>query len=837
MKEQSMKRFGLVMLSVLMLLLSVVLFACNKKDEKEVSSVTLEGLKDAYYITEEVDLSSVKLNVVYDDESTDTFDKFEVDLAENEQPKEGTEFILYTNGLISAGGLREGEYQISCLIVGESEPRTLKTVEVNEDMSLVYNLGEFSKPQFVQDYEDNLSVSEASGDVIDAEGYEETAFMSTGDVYAIGDDNEFIFKPKFNLISKATGTPVSADIAVNVSLKDEETDEVVGSEIYSFNEETYGFSFTGSAIGKTFTLTMTPTDWDLTELEMNPIEFTFSVNDGYNVYDALDLGRINLFNDTAERLQAIKANGYLGGTYSTSVRNIFFFGADAQTPYSNLNYYDLWEEFLTEKGEENLEEINGVYLHGNISVQMEDLPEEYFISQEELDYQGKDTDYALNSIRDFAFLYNHYLVDSEFVFNGNLFAVDFSDLKVGCSYANISGTFYIYDSETDVTGENGDVGHSAAFAFVGNENYPTATLKNVDVMGNMRCMPGSENDEADLDASAAAGALIMVKSLGGVTKVDNVIAKEFLIAFYMDGEEGLKTMEITDSKAFDCFNSAVFSWVSNNNTISNSHFERFGGPVIFLISRVYEAPNNEEIGSENPDESLEEKEPDLSPFQAGVTVDANSKLVSLVTGTEGWFAVNAATGTATDIKSMLNDAVMNYGATVLTEDKLNMVAVCMDTGYLGSDKTELNSKFVYGDTNFDTADKVLNDGSASVGQNAFAVDNGEKITVGPVPEALVQLLEQYGGMLGEIEVPKEIMIRQNADGTETVLLPASLGLDALVDMINTALKGTNDPTLTVASYDMATTGDHISVLSHIPSSAGTTKIGIVLGLADYVPAA
>ena len=44
-------------------------------------------------------------------------------------------------------------------------------------------------------------------------------------------------------------------------------------------------------------------------------------------------------------------------------------------------------------------------------------------------------------------------------------------------------------------------------------------------------------------------------------------------------------------------------------------------------------------------------------------------------------------------------------------------------------------------------------------------------------------------------------------------------------------------TLTVASYDMATTGDHISVLSHTPSSAGTTKIGIVLGLADYVPAA
>ena len=225
-------------------------------------------------------------------------------------------------------------------------------------MSLVYNLGEFSKPLFVQDYEDNLSVSEASGDVIDAEGYEETAFMSTGDVYAVGADNEFIFKPKFNLISKATGTPVSADIAVNVSLKDDETDEVVGSEIYSFNEETYGFSFTESAIGKTFTLTMTPTDWDLTELEMNPIEFTFSVNDGYNVYDALDLGRINLFNDTAERLQAITANGYLGGTYSKSVRNIFFFGADAQTPYYNINYYDLWEEFLTEKGEENLEETS-----------------------------------------------------------------------------------------------------------------------------------------------------------------------------------------------------------------------------------------------------------------------------------------------------------------------------------------------------------------------------------------------------------------------------------------------------------------------------------------------
>lgn len=757
-----MKKFSIAIFSIMVLVVSVFFAGCGETpEEKEIRTVAAQGLRDAYYVTETIDFSSVNLLVTYSDGSSETLTRGEVDLENAADRNSETQFILYTSGLSTAEPREEGNYPITCLIVGEETTRSLMTIEIRDDMSLAYDLAIFADPNFVQTYKDNYADATNSGSVIGAEGYLESAFMVTSG-YTVGNDNEFIYKPTYTLFRKNSTDPVEANINVEVEVR--ENNNLVGSNVYTFNNDTYGFTFTDDAIGHTYTITMSPSDWDLDELLMNESTFTVTVQDGWNVYNALDLGRINLFNE--ENIDEIDFANY----YKMSVRNIFY---DPETfagsGYGNIKYYELWEEFLTEKGLTNLTEINGVYIHSDIVVTDQDIPSEYFISSEETSVQS-----AVGTIRDFAFLYSHYIL-TDFTVNGNLFSIDLSGLRAGMSYAsNDDAPLTIYSSEADFT----EPGHSTVFAFIGYEGGPTATLCNLDARGNMSTAYSADPDMEGMDAVGAAGSLIFVKSIFGETYVDNIISKEFLISLYMEGETGLKTMDVSNSKVFDCFNSGIFSFGSDNNTVTNSHLERFGGPVMFLISRA--GNDNELVGS------------------AGVTVDASSKLESMVEGTEGWFAITGGDLIAASIKSTLDTSLNKYGATILHDNatKFNLITLVMDSEYLNSNKTSIYGSYKYGDrAEFDTANSQLTDKVTAQTPAAFLTNDNNVLSMGQFANQQVLLKN------GTPVLPESMSDVAGSYGLET--------------------------------YNLATSGDYINLLYRTASTSGTTTIGAVLGLTSY----
>ena len=211
-----MKKFGLAMLSIFAVFVSVFFVACDKnppsQDNKTIQEVSVNGLRDAYYVEETIDFSAVTLTVKYEGGTTETLTKGEVDLSNASDAQAETQFILYTNGLSTFQGSKDpGNYRISCLIIGEDETRELKRVEVSENMSLVYDLGMFADPEFVTTYNERLANASASGSNIYAGSYDENAFMVTAD-YTVGNDNEFIYKPIYTVYNNISFFNLNANI-------------------------------------------------------------------------------------------------------------------------------------------------------------------------------------------------------------------------------------------------------------------------------------------------------------------------------------------------------------------------------------------------------------------------------------------------------------------------------------------------------------------------------------------------------------------------------------------------------------------------------------------------
>ena len=95
-----MKKFSIAIFSIMVLVVSVFFAGCGETpDEKEIRTVVAQGLRDAYYVTETIDFSSVNLLVTYSDGSSETLTRGEVDLENAADRNSETQFILYTSGL------------------------------------------------------------------------------------------------------------------------------------------------------------------------------------------------------------------------------------------------------------------------------------------------------------------------------------------------------------------------------------------------------------------------------------------------------------------------------------------------------------------------------------------------------------------------------------------------------------------------------------------------------------------------------------------------------------------------------------------------------------------
>ena len=622
--------------------------ACGGSNKgKTIQGAEAVGLKAYYHVSETIDFASVKIKVTYDDKSTTELTKGEVDI-DSTNAKADTQFVLGTNGLSAqqGGSLTAGEYKITCQIVGDktNTKYELMTVIVSTDMSLVYDLQLFEAPQFIDTFNENNQSSATN----------ESNFYKTTDYY-VGDDNAFVLNPVLKLMSKkdasiATVTDFKAN--VKVEIKGADAFSEVTDDTY-FNYADFKFDFKESAIGHKFRITMTPAEFDA-DFAGNPIQpvvFTVVVADGYNVYDAVDLGRINIFSDNVKNQITTNNDSWSRDDVSWSV----FYNAENNTRVSK-KYSELWNTFLTSKGKTDLQPVNGIFIHNDINVTPNDIPSEYFVGTAEASANGVSK--AAGSLRDRTEIYTHYL-ENDFTFNGNLFKVDFSAIP-WCRNNTDYDAFYFPDDSADT---HATPGHATAFVMANKSdesNDTKAYFINVEAVGNTLNAAVTANEGEDL---LAAGGLIMIKSITTTTVAENNIAKGWMIAWFAEMTDNINSLEMNYIKTYDCFNSGIYNYGSEKNTLANSEFKRFGGPVILATSIATDSGEKRD--------------------GVGFTIDKDTTtLESFVNGTEAWFTIVKANTIVAPFFAL--DQLFNaYGNTVLQTQEgknyMNMIAICLDS--------------------------------------------------------------------------------------------------------------------------------------------------------------
>lgn len=693
------------------------------------------SLNDTYDVRQSVDFNNVSLKVTYSDKTTKVLTHGECDINKNNAQSD-TEFILQTNGLssqVSGSLIAKDEYVITATLIEDSSNQyyVIKRIQVVDDMSLLYDLTLFEQPESIRRYKANVASAGVNS---------ETSFKDAQEIYTIGDDNEFIYKPKAEFTNEL-GIPVTAQASIkaevyNLTNTGEKGQKAEASE-YSFDAKNYSFKFDSKAIGKQYRIEVLPKDYaKIGQATIQPLTLDIKVEDGYNAYTALDLGRMNIIEDKGlisqfswntavynDSRQAFNEDYYRGMYYdpdSTEVHTSVY-------PYYSMRYrHQIWEDFLESKGEENLHQINGLFIHDNINITPADIPESFIVSEAEAIAMssGKDS-YAAGTLRDWSILYTHYLENDEFTLNGNCFTLDSSKMKCGRSkITNHNWKCDLY-SENDTKDSKG-MGNSALFFFKGRDDgktmtgavQPKAKFENVQSIGNLgEVLTLDKNDsEYNKKIEDAAGSLVFLRMDSSVTEVKNVIAKYYQIGFMLNGALNHKTAEIEDSRVYDCFTSGlcsngsngVYSNVStvgatseteNVNTIKNSELKRFGGPAVLLQS------------------SYQENTKTSSNFlsTAGIVADSDCVFESFVDGTEPWFSFNGATTAATNISGQFEPLMKMYGNSVLFEKgadtvsnlKMNMAVVGIDTDYFAA-KTQTRIRFNYGDyASFDTMDNKV----------------------------------------------------------------------------------------------------------------------------------
>ena len=466
-----MKKFSLAIVGMMLMIVSTILLGCGGGGI--ITAVNLKGLQRFYYLTDSVDFSDLKLEVTYEGNSKKTLTKSEFDV-NIENVKEDTEFVVYTDGLYAqkdSASLTEGSYDITVKVVGDKEGKTynVQTVVVSD-----YSMTSFDVPQHVADY-NNKVASET----------DESKFY-VKDKYYVGYDNPYIFQPKAAFEAANGDVVTQDDVHFDVNLKIYKVEntaetELTGDEIadyYSFDNETYGIQFTSNANGMTFKIEMTPKDFEtnISGDAFAPATQVVTVAEGWNAYTADDLARINIVPE------GTPTTAYHRNKTVASI----FWNSDTKS-YEQGDLVGIWKEYMGQEWE-NAAAIKGIYMHNDISVTEEDLPEKFLLTEEEVNKitnseVSKET--LVGSVRDWTFLYSHLVVDENdgFVFNGNLFNLDFSHLKLCYSFANGgTGPFSIYSSS-----EACQPGHSAVFAFTGREDGTSISdiiFKNVNAIGN-----------------------------------------------------------------------------------------------------------------------------------------------------------------------------------------------------------------------------------------------------------------------------------------------------------------------------------------------------------------
>ena len=492
-----------------------------------------------------------------------------------------------------------GEFEITVTYLTESVVWTYSVVEYDE-------IDNISAPDFVVVYNANIEEKDLAN--------KRNEFMDREQGYFVGDDNPFKFLPNIYAYD-SEGEEMEVTAYHSVSLVQEKRGEewvtLSGAEldsIVAIDDFASTYDFTEEAIGNTYKLTVRPFG---EEYAVNPkfsTSFEFSVADGYNVYKQDDLSH-----------------------------------------YDNMSAN--WTSYREDNGITPVA-INGLFLHNDIEIQRDKLPDGFFYMEGDSDIQSTDGDYerALGSLRDNVDLYHRDILPGEsFVFNGNYFSIEYSTLPV---VARESGRIDALPGSV--------ISHAtvikAGFNQTG-EDLGDYEMKNLRVIGN-----ANRTEEGE-----KSGGAIFTKLLSADSHLYNLIGTQcftFILTEYWG-----PNATIEKTRGYDSFSSMLYNWGTSNLQIKDSEFIGAGGPII-IADHVSPAA-------------------DGTGGHISETYFTNTVAESLVTGNENWFRLVHAEPALPLILGMGELLLPNYGTNSITKlvningndiPHFNLVGVIKDGG-------------------------------------------------------------------------------------------------------------------------------------------------------------
>ncbi len=539
-----------------------------------VEKVELDHTEAGLYIGEELTLVATVSPANADDKSVTW-------------SSDNTAVATVVNGKVTA--ITEGKANITVTTVSGAKTAVC-AVTVDEALNPSNTIDTLVAPSFIADFKGRVSQLDKVSSIQTNKDPNRSTFYEneegTADTFRIGTDNAIPFAVKGQ---KHEGEDVFDEGTIvdipnpylSFTLKEAEAGKE-WSEITAMGEDAANalvelsngkLSVKPAAVGKTLQITVQPDASKYYEIDsgLKPIVFEFEAVDGYNVFDAKDL--------------CIFDNGKREGG-------------------------DPWADIRTERGLAD-KAPKAIVLQDDISITNEDIPAEFRYTEAEIDdyitknasdfksWIAKKNSYRepiglpayteetaradlINSVKDYTTLYERTTsVDEQFDFEGNYHTIDFT---------KVNQIFFFDDAYEDgdisnYTSEDGSHGqifgwNSKGGAVEGGRGEGGETnFRNVTVIGN--------GDRSSDDRYA--GGLMTFKIDSTVTNFENIITSKTFITFMSEvsrrDEDKYLSVSIDRCKNFDSYNSLIYIFGTQSNTITNSFMKGAGGGI-FLLDEV-----------------------------------------------------------------------------------------------------------------------------------------------------------------------------------------------------------------------------------------------------------
>ena len=586
-------------------LLGVTALAGCKKKEEDVTlkKVSINGIQRTYDEGDTIDWSALSVTATYSDASTTTFTKFEYDVTSVVSSE--TQAVIYTSGLHAQTTLTEGVYAISVALPSDlSTKYQAGNIAVGNATPDNYALVECSDPTLKTGYTANIRDAgtdiEPERDDREVAKANENKFIGSNTQYVVGTMNPFIYEPEvsFENLADPTAELISGDdihFRKEFSVKVQSGNNYIDAPSADYSVINGQIKFNDSAIGKTFSLTVSLKDFETVEGTSKKAESTFegfTVQKGLNIYNAKQLGILNITNMTTAQL-----NEKYFVEHHNDPDEMIWNG----TTYVKAVYNEMWRDFLLSTGTFTSAELQSyadtpaIFLQRKIELKSTDIPSDYFVKAGEL--AG---DRIVGCLRDGMNFYLPVVDSNDVEINGNFWTFDTTAIPLCKNERSHNGPKEYTEGAKDQVIMPG---HSSVIEFCGIElndddfkaqrikSTGKGIIRNINTIGNT----GTSLIGDDFQAMLTLTGLIFVKNDYCGAVYENCIVKQYQIGVFPDNNvgqaygDGVAQVDrtfINETRMYDCANSGVFNYHNGGTSVSKSVFNRFGATPIMNAGSV-----------------------------------------------------------------------------------------------------------------------------------------------------------------------------------------------------------------------------------------------------------